>query len=42
MLMEQLKNGINLHHLDLGGGLGVTYHDENAPHPTEYATLLTN
>lgn len=41
ILMEQLKkNGINLHHLDLGGGLGVTYHDENAPHPTEYAKAL--
>lgn len=36
ILMEQLKkNGINLHHWNLGGGLGVTYHDENAPHPAE-------
>lgn len=41
VLMEQLKqDGIELHHLDLGGGLGVTYRDEQAPHPTEYAAAL--
>lgn len=40
-LMEQLKeDGIHLHHLDLGGGLGVTYTDEMPPHPTEYAKAL--
>ena len=41
MLMEQLKqDGIRLKHLDLGGGLGVTYTDETPPHPTEYAKAL--
>ena len=41
VLMEQLKqDGIRLKHLDLGGGLGVTYTDEAPPHPTEYATAL--
>ncbi|MFZ7173442.1 diaminopimelate decarboxylase [[Pasteurella] aerogenes] len=41
VLMEQLKqDGISLKHLDLGGGLGVTYTDENAPHPSEYARAL--
>ena len=41
VLMEQLKqDGIHLKHLDLGGGLGVTYTDETPPHPTEYATAL--
>ena len=42
-LMEQLKeNGITLKHLDLGGGLGVTYTDETPPHPSDYATALLN
>lgn len=41
ILMEQLKeDGIELHHLDLGGGLGVPYHGEQPPHPTEYAKAL--
>ena len=31
---------IDLHHLDLGGGLGVTYDDETPPHPTEYAAAI--
>jgi diaminopimelate decarboxylase len=40
-LVEQLANdGINLHHLDLGGGLGVTYNDEIPPHPSEYAAAI--
>ncbi|MGX2956921.1 diaminopimelate decarboxylase [Ursidibacter arcticus] len=43
VLMEQLKqDGIELHHLDLGGGLGVPYTDETPPHPTEYAAALLN
>ncbi len=43
VLMSQLKqDGIMLQHLDLGGGLGVTYRDENAPHPTEYVGALLN
>ena len=41
VLMEQLnQDGIHLKHLDLGGGLGVTYTDETPPHPTEYAKAL--
>ena len=41
VLMEQLKqDGVRLKHLDLGGGLGVTYTDETPPHPTEYAKAL--
>ena len=41
VLMEQLKqDGIHLKHLDLGGGLGVTYTDEAPPHPTDYAKAL--
>ena len=42
-LMEQLKeDGIKLKHLDLGGGLGVTYTNETPPHPSDYATALLN
>ncbi|HHW7580474.1 Diaminopimelate decarboxylase [Mannheimia haemolytica] len=41
VLMEQLReDGIELHHLDLGGGLGVPYNGEEPPHPTEYAKAL--
>lgn len=41
ILMEQLReDGIELHHLDLGGGLGVPYNGEEPPHPREYAKAL--
>jgi diaminopimelate decarboxylase len=30
------KRGIALHHLDLGGGLGIRYRDEQPPPPAEY------
>jgi len=39
--VHQLKaEGIHLRHLDLGGGLGVTYNAETPPHPTEYAQAV--
>ena len=42
-LMEQLKeDGITLKHLDLGGGLGVTYTNETPPYPSDYAAALLN
>lgn len=42
-LIEQLKeDGITLKHLDLGGGLGVTYTYETPPHPSDYAAALLN
>lgn len=41
VLMEQLReDGIELQHLDLGGGLGVPYNGEEPPHPSEYAEAL--
>lgn len=41
VLLNQLKQeGITLKHLDLGGGLGVCYHQETPPHPKEYAKAL--
>ncbi|WP_417344711.1 diaminopimelate decarboxylase [Ferrimonas sp.] len=40
-LIEQLEQeGIHLAHLDVGGGLGVTYDDETPPHPDQYAQAL--
>ena len=41
-LIDQLADmDINIHHLDLGGGLGIQYRDENPPLPTEYAEALS-
>jgi len=40
-LVDQLQqNGIELKHLDLGGGLGIRYHDENPPLPAEQIEAL--
>lgn len=40
-LVEQLAaNGIELEHLDLGGGLGVCYQNEQPPHPSEYIAAI--
>lgn len=40
-LIDELKEkGIHIHHLDVGGGLGVPYQDETPPHPNEYAKAL--
>ncbi|WP_417347829.1 diaminopimelate decarboxylase [Ferrimonas sp.] len=40
-LMDQLaEQGIELEHLDLGGGLGVPYTDETPPSPAEYVKAL--
>jgi len=41
ILLERLKeNGIHIEHLDLGGGLGVQYNNENVPAVNEYMTAL--
>ncbi|MEA3280112.1 MAG: diaminopimelate decarboxylase [Thermodesulfobacteriota bacterium] len=38
MLIYELKDlGIEIRYLDMGGGLGITYHDESPPQPSEYA-----
>ncbi|NWF93841.1 MAG: diaminopimelate decarboxylase [Syntrophaceae bacterium] len=40
-LVEDLrKEGIEIRYLDLGGGLGITYEDEEPPHPTDYAASI--
>ncbi len=41
VFVDRLKDaGINLHHLDLGGGLGIRYRDETPPAPADYISLL--
>jgi len=40
-LVENLrKEGMEIQYLDLGGGLGITYEDEEPPHPIEYASTI--
>jgi len=41
LLIDALKKeGIEIHHLDLGGGLGICYSDETPPPVTDYADTL--
>lgn len=40
-LIVQLQNmNIEIQYLDLGGGLGITYSEEGAPHPRAYAQAV--
>ncbi len=40
-LVNTLKqHGIELHHLDLGGGLGIRYKDECPPSPADYVSAI--
>ncbi len=41
-LYTELKElGINIQYLDLGGGLGITYKEEEPPHPKEFGGALS-
>lgn len=41
ILIERLgEAGIGISYLDLGGGLGIVYNQEEPPHPTEYAQAI--
>ena len=41
LLVDKLaEHGITIEHLDLGGGLGVQYNDEQPPSPQEYMQAL--
>ncbi|MBK8452089.1 MAG: diaminopimelate decarboxylase [Thiofilum sp.] len=41
VMIERLKNqGIHIHHIDLGGGLGVRYNEETPPLPADYTERL--
>lgn len=43
VLIDRLsEQGIKLEHLDLGGGLGVRYRDEQPPLPAEWAMALSH
>lgn len=37
---ELMDEGVRLQHLDLGGGLGIRYSDEQPPEPDDYALAL--
>ncbi|MEW6259734.1 MAG: diaminopimelate decarboxylase [Thermodesulfobacteriota bacterium] len=40
-LIDRLRRmGIGIRYLDMGGGLGITYRDEQPPHPSEYADAI--
>ncbi|MCZ4337383.1 diaminopimelate decarboxylase [Shewanella colwelliana] len=40
-LIDRLaEKGVSISHLDVGGGLGVTYDDEVPPQPSDYASAL--
>jgi len=42
LLVDQLAEaGINLHHIDVGGGLGIDYQDDNPPTPQAYVQAVT-
>ena len=42
MVLELKALGIQLKYFDMGGGLGITYHDETPPSLDEYAAGLKN
>jgi diaminopimelate decarboxylase len=41
LIDELAEHQIHIHHLDVGGGLGVTYNDEKPPHPDQYTQAIT-
>jgi diaminopimelate decarboxylase len=40
LIDELAEHDIHLEHIDLGGGLGVRYQDEEPPHPSEHARAI--
>lgn len=41
LMVDRLaESGIHIQHIDMGGGLGVTYNDETPPQPSEYAAQI--
>lgn len=43
ILIDQLaEDGIHLEHLDMGGGVGICYNDEQPPAVADYAQVLLN
>ena len=37
LVLALRSQGMDIRYLDLGGGLGITYHEETPPHPIQYA-----
>ena len=43
LLIARLKEiGICIQYVDIGGGLGIPYHQESPPHPREYAQAIVH
>jgi diaminopimelate decarboxylase len=40
LIIQLGDEGIAVAYVDLGGGLGITYHQEEPPHPQEYANAI--
>ncbi|RLB07048.1 MAG: diaminopimelate decarboxylase [Deltaproteobacteria bacterium] len=40
LALKLAQEGIEIEYIDLGGGLGITYHQEEPPHPREYAQAI--
>jgi diaminopimelate decarboxylase len=40
LVLTLRQEAIEIQYVDLGGGLGITYHQEQPPHPREYASAL--
>ena len=40
LVLTLRQEGIAIDYVDLGGGLGITYHEEEPPHPQEYADAI--
>ncbi|MBN1255414.1 MAG: diaminopimelate decarboxylase [Deltaproteobacteria bacterium] len=40
LVLKLGDEGIKVEYMDLGGGLGITYHQEEPPHPQEYASAI--
>lgn len=41
LIDELAEKNIHIQHLDVGGGLGVTYDNETPPHPDQYTQAIT-
>jgi diaminopimelate decarboxylase len=42
LVLNLRAEGMNIRYMDIGGGLGITYNQEEPPHPREYAQSLLN
>ena len=41
LVVKLQAEGMNIKYMDIGGGLGITYNQEEPPHPRDYAQALT-